>query len=70
MKKQNIDNLIIKNYMSKKPFIIEENMLASEILSLMNKKKITNICVYNKKNKHKTIGVLHIHDLLNSLRLM
>ena len=67
-KKQNIENLIIKNYMSKKPFKVEENMLASKILFLMNKKKITNICVFNKKNKQKTIGVLHIHDLINSLR--
>jgi len=69
-KKPNIKNLIIKNYMSKKPFIVEDNMLASRALFLMNKKKITNVCVYNKNNKHKTIGVLHIHDLLNSLRNM
>ena len=67
-KKQNIENLIIKNYMSKKPFIVEENMLASKALFLMNKKKITNVCVYNKKNKQKTVGVLHIHNLLNNLR--
>ena len=54
--------------MSKNPIVIEENTLASEALSLMNKKKITNICVYKKKNKQKTIGVLHIHDILNNLR--
>ena len=69
-KKQNIDKLIIKNYMSKKPFVVDENMLASRTLSLMNKKKITHVCVYNKKNKEKTIGVIHIHDLINGLRLM
>ena len=67
-KSRKIDNLKIKNFMTKKPFVAEENMLASEILSQMNKKKITNVCIYNKKNKHKTIGVLHIHDLLNNLR--
>jgi arabinose-5-phosphate isomerase len=67
-KSRKIDNLKIKNFMTKKPFIVEENMLASEILSQMNKKKITNVCVYNKKSKQKTIGVLHIHDLLNNLR--
>ena len=67
-KSRKIDNLKIKNFMTKKPFIVEEKMLASEILSQMNKKKITNVCIYNKKNKHKTIGVLHIHDLLNNLR--
>ena len=63
-----IDKLKIKKFMSKKPIVIEENTLASEALSLMNKKKITNICVYKKKNKQKTIGVLHIHDILNNLR--
>ena len=67
-KSRKIDNLKIKNFMTKKPFVAEENMLASEILSQMNKKKITNVCIYSKKNKHKTIGVLHIHDLLNNLR--
>ena len=67
-KKEKIDNLIIKDYMSKKPLKVEENMLAYEILHLMNKKKITNICVYNKENNHKTTGVLHIHNLLNNLK--
>ena len=67
-KSRKIDNLKIKDFMTKKPFVAEENMLASEILSQMNKKKITNVCIYSKKNKHKTIGVLHIHDLLNNLR--
>ncbi len=64
-KKKIIENLTIKYYMTKKPLSVEENMLASDVLSLMNKKKITNICVYNKKNKQKTVGVLHIHNLLN-----
>ena len=67
-KKKKIDNLKIKYYMSKKPLSINEDMLASEVLSLMNKKKITNICVYNKKNKQKTVGVLHIHNLLSNLK--
>tara|TARA_B100001250_G_C19782010_1_gene782266 strand:- start:610 stop:1575 length:966 start_codon:yes stop_codon:yes gene_type:complete len=67
-KKQKIDNLKIKYYMSKKPLSVEEDTLASEVLSIMNKKKITNICVYNKKNKLRTIGVLHIHNLLSELK--
>ena len=66
-KKKKIDNLKIKYYMSKKPLCVDENMLASEALNQMNKNKITNICVYNGKNKQKTIGVLHIHNLLSSL---
>ena len=53
--------------MIKKSFAVEKNMLISDILSLMNKKKITNVCVYSKENKKKTIGVIHIHDLLKNL---
>ena len=66
-KNSKIDNLKIKNFMSKKPFSVEENTLASEVLAQMNKKKITNVCVFRKKSKQRTIGVLHIHDLLNNL---
>ena len=67
-KKNKIENLKIKNFMSKKPFSVEENTLASDVLLHMNKKKITNVCIFKKKNKDKTIGVLHIHDLINNLR--
>ncbi len=66
-KKIKIDHVKIKNYMSKKPYSVEENTLASDVLYQMNKRKITNIIVYKKKNKLKTIGVIHIHDLLNNL---
>ena len=67
-KNKKIENLKIKNHMSKKPFCVEENMLASEILSQMNRRKITNVCVFSKKNKNKTVGVIHIHDLLSNLK--
>ena len=63
-KKKNIDNLKIKKFMSKKPFSIEENTLASEVLALMKKKKVTNICVFKKGDRKKTVGVVHIHSLL------
>ena len=68
MRKKKNRKFKIKNFMSKKPFSVEENTLASDVLLHMNKKKITNVCVFNKKNKDKTIGVLHIHDLINNLR--
>jgi len=67
-KKNKIENIKIKSLMTKKPYMIEENTLASEVLIQMNRKKITNVCVYNKENKSKTIGVLHIHTLLKNLR--
>ena len=67
-KKSRIENLKIKYFMTKNPYVVEENTLASEVLSQMNKKKITSVCIFNKTNKRKTIGVLHIHNLLNNLQ--
>ena len=68
LKKRKIENNKIKLFMTKNPFIVEENILASEILFQMNKKKITNICVFKKGNSKKTTGVIHIHNLLNNLK--
>ena len=54
--------------MTKNPFVVEENTLVSEILLKMNKKKITSVCVYRKRNKKNIIGVLHIHNILKNSR--
>ena len=67
-KKRKIENIKIKSFMTKNPYTVEENILASEILFQMNKKKITGVCVYKKENKKKITGVLHIHTLLNNLK--
>ena len=48
--------------------MVEENVLATEILKMMNRKKITSACVYKKRNKKKTIGVIHIHNILKNSR--
>ena len=61
-------HLKIKSFVTKNPFIIDENTLVTDALSIINKKKITNLCVYKKDNKKKTIGVIHIHNLLNILK--
>ena len=66
-KKRKIENSKIKLFMMKNPFVVEENTLATDVLAQMNKRKITNVCIYKKENKKKTIGVLHIHNLLNNL---
>ena len=55
-----------KEIMTKNPISINKDALAVKALSLMNEKKITSLCVHNKKNKSKTIGILHIHTLLQS----
>ena len=67
-KKNKIQNLKIKSFMTKNPFIVEENTLVSEILKKMNKKRITSVCVYKKGNKRKMVGVLHIHTILKNSR--
>ena len=57
---------MVKEIMTKNPIGIEKNSLAVKALALMNSKKITSLFVYHKKNKLKTIGVLHIHNILQS----
>ena len=65
-RKENLYNLSAKEVMTKNPIGIDKNELVAKALSLMNNKKITSLCVYNKENKLKTIGVLHIHNILQS----
>ena len=65
-KNTNIKNLITKNIMKKNPISVNKDMLATQALSIMNSKKITCLCVHNKKKKNKTIGILTIHSILNA----
>ena len=65
-KNQSLHNVSVKEIMTRNPIGIDKNELAAKGLSIMNDKKITSLCVYSKKNKLKTIGVLHIHNLLQS----
>ena len=65
-KNYNIKNLITKNIMKKMPITINQSILAAEALAIMNSKKITCLCVHDKKNKNKTIGILTIHNILNA----
>ena len=65
-KNQNFLNISVKEIMTKNPIGIDKNELAAKALSIMNNKRITSLCVYEKKNKLKTIGVLHIHNILQS----
>ena len=65
-KKENILKLSAHQIMTKNPISIDKNSLAVRAISLMNEKKITSLCVHDKKNKLKTLGILHIHTLLQS----
>jgi len=57
--------LKVKDVMTKNPIKIEKNTLATKALSIMNEKKITSLCVYNKNKKTITIGIVHVHNILN-----
>ena len=63
---QNLHSISVKEIMTKNPIGIDRLELAVKGLSLMNNKRITSLCVYDKKNKSKTIGVLSIHNILQS----
>lgn len=65
-KKIYLPTMKVKDVMTKNPVSIDKNALAVKALSLMNSRKITSLCVYDKKDKFKTIGVLHIHNILES----
>ena len=65
-KNSNLHEKNVKQIMTKNPISVEKDILAAKALSLMNSKKITSLCVYDKKNKFKTIGVLHVHTILKS----
>jgi len=66
LKKLNIESLKAKQIMTKKPISIEKDALAAKALALMNNKKITSLCVHDGKRKNKTIGILHIHNILKN----
>ena len=58
--------LPVKKIMTKKPVFIDKNELAVKALSIMNSRKITSLIVNNKEKPEKTIGVIHIHTILQS----
>jgi|TARA_B110000261_G_C13027757_1_gene334917 arabinose-5-phosphate isomerase len=65
-KNKNLHDLKVKKVMTKNPIKVNKDMLAVKALSIMNEKKITSLCVNNSIKKNKTIGILHIHNLLQS----
>ena len=65
-KNDNFYMLQVKKVMTKNPIKIDKEMLAVKALSIMNENKITSLCVYSKSNKSKTIGIIHIHSILEN----
>ena len=64
--KGNLDNLKVKNVMTKNPISVDKEMLAAKALSLMNSKRITSLCVHKNKIKSRTVGIIHIHNILEN----
>ena len=62
----NLNSLKIKEVMKKNPISVDKNILAVEALSIMNTKKITSLCVHQNNKRNKTIGFIHIHNILDA----
>ena len=61
-----IKNFKVKDIAKKKPISVEKDLLAAKALKIMNDKKITSLCVHSKSKKNKTIGLIHIHNILDA----
>ena len=61
-----IKKLQVKNIIKKVPISVEKDLLAVKALKIMNDRKITSLCVHSKSKKNKTIGLIHIHNILDA----
>ena len=52
--------------MTRNPISVNKEVLAAKALSLMNSKRITSLCVHTNKDKNKTVGIIHIHNILEN----
>ena len=62
----NLQSLTVKEVMTLNPISIDKDTLVEKALSIMNSKKITSLCVHSKKNLKITVGILHIHKILET----
>jgi arabinose-5-phosphate isomerase len=62
----NLQSLTVKEVMTLNPISIDKDTLVEKALSIMNSKKITSLCVHSKKNLKRTVGILHIHKILET----
>ena len=67
-KYKNLNDLKVKDIMTKNPLSVDRDMLAVQALSLMNKNRITSLLVHKNNKKIKTIGILHIHKVLENIQ--
>ena len=65
-KNLNFHRLKINSVMKKNPISVEKDTLAAKALEIMNTNRITSLCVHSGKRKKLTIGIIHIHNILNA----
>tara|TARA_B100000795_G_scaffold263756_1_gene243331 strand:- start:2342 stop:3313 length:972 start_codon:yes stop_codon:yes gene_type:complete len=65
-KKNNLLSLKVKEVMTKNPIKVSKDILVMKALSIMNDNKITSLCVNGNSKKNKTIGIIHIHNILQN----
>jgi arabinose-5-phosphate isomerase len=65
-KKIELKFMKVKDVMTKNPIYIDKNSLAAKALSVMSAKKITSLFVCDKNKPQKTIGIIHIHNILKA----
>ena len=64
-KNNSLNQLLVKDVMTKNPISVDKEMLAVKGLAIMSENKITSLCIHKKNKSNKTIGVLHIHNILD-----
>ena len=63
---RDINNIRSKNVMTKKPISVSTETVAVKALRIMNERKITSLCVHKIRKVNKTVGLIHIHHLLEA----
>ena len=65
-KNKNLLKLKVKKIMTKNPISVDQDILCEKALEIMNTNKITSLCVHKKNNKSRTIGIVHVHMILEA----
>ena len=65
-KNKNLYNLKVKEIMTKNPIKVIKETLGIKALSIMNENKITSLLVNDMSKKNKTIGIIHIHNIIEN----
>ena len=65
-KNTNLQKLTVKKIMTKNPISVNQDILCEKALEIMNTNKITSLCVHKKNNRSRTIGIVHVHTILDA----